>query len=374
MVLFEKISIITMLFGAFLLPSIGHAQRHGKVAVISLSDSGVGEQTAAQISQALLKEVKSLVGTRLKNRRPTQVCELEDLVNCASNQGKKIKADLVLAGTVAALADAQLIDLRLIDVASKTELSRLQSPLSGDLKQDRKTLRELAVRLLTPENYKGQLLLSSLPAGDKLLVDGAEISAEAGVPIALAVGPHVVELVHDGQTLSSKVVQIAYGQSSVVDLLAEKTGTKDAGDTTTKNADSSTQTHEITAISGDAQTGTSTPDASGNAGAKESAAVNWPMWASVGVAAVGLATTIGLTTYFFTVVQPGLDTYDVNGMRDQVIAKPGEAVFALDFYKQLAFQTQLGIAAALVVTLASGGAATYFALNSEDAENASVAK
>ena len=362
-----------MVLFIFLQAPVVRAQSQSKIAVLNLSDSGVGEKDAARISEALRAEVKSLVGRRLKKSPASTICALENLVPCAAELGKKLGADVVLAGTVAALADAQLIDLRLIDVGSKTELSRLQSPLSGVLKKDRKILRELAVRLLLPENYTGQLLLAALDAGDELLVDGALVSAKAGVPVTLAVGPHVVELMRGKETLGSKVVNVSYEQTVELDFSAGSTVGK-AGGHQGDDAQAP-QVHEISAVSADAPVSAdqAPAQAAGSVAAKNAQNaehVNWPMWAAVGLGAVSLATTIGLISYYFSYVQPRLAVYNVDGMRTQVIAEPGDPVIGYEYYHQLAVQTQIGIVATVLVTIASGGAATYFALNNESGEEA----
>lgn len=340
------------------------AQSGPKVAVLPLSDSGVGESQAAEITQGLRAELKSLIGPRLLSGGGTQPCALENLSACAGQRGKALGADLVLAGTVAALADAQLIDLRLFDVAARSEMNRLQSPLTGEVAADRATLRELAVRLVTPENYLGTLEFSTVADGDTILVDGAELGVASGTPVSMAVGPHVVELLRGGQTLASQVVTVNFGQSTAVDFSAA-----------VKNSGSSADAHVVTAEPGDVGVAGDVGDDAGKGSQMDgeksdsSAEQNWPLWISAGVGGVALLSAVGLTVYYFAAIQPQLDYYSRDRYRDASFSGESE-VNILQFYQDKALMTQIGIAVAAVLTVSSGAAAAVFSLGGEGSEAA----
>lgn len=250
-----------------------------RVFVLDLVDSGVGKDTAKKVTDVLRTELAAVTGDRVV--RPSAVaaiitrpevaeqvrCPRETYVECAAAVGQKISVNFVIAGVVAALGDAQLVDLRLVDVRARAEINRLQTPLTGNAERDRSALRELGVRLVAPDSWVGTLELNGLEPGDQVMVDGTQMAASPPrAKLDLAVGSHAVSVSRGDKSLLTQVVEIKYGETAALALAGGGAG-------------------------------------AGASGAQAAAGGRWPMWsvfAAGGTAVVAIIVT-GLFVYDLTV-------------------------------------------------------------------------
>ncbi|MFH1811653.1 MAG: hypothetical protein ABIJ09_23135 [Pseudomonadota bacterium] len=296
-----------------------------RVLVLGLVDSGVGEDATRRITSVLRTEVASVVAGRYveaKGALASESCPLENLTSCAASKGRLARAGLVVVGTVAALADVQLVDLRVIDVVGGVETGRLQSALGGTAEENRRVLRELSVRLLAPQAYVGSLAVENLAAGDQLVVDGAEVQTEVPTTrVTLPVGQHAIEVLNNEDIRLSEIVDIAFDRTHVAHL----GGTPEAVPEPT----------------------TSSP--------------SWPFWASLSASALTAVTSVALLSTFFALDLMGQLEAAENNKQDRIrsdsacIVPPGRDNNVSQFYY---CDEQIDTATTNIALVLGGAAAT----------------
>jgi len=325
-----------------------------RVFVLDLVDNGVGKDAARRVTEVLRNELAAVTGDRMV--KPSAVaaiiarpevaeqvrCQRETYVDCAVAVGQKIPVNFVVAGVVAALGDAQLVDLRLIDVRAHTETNRLQTPLTGDAEKDRAALRELGVRLVAPDSWTGTLEINGLVNGDKVIVDGSPMATRPPkARLDVAVGSHAVLVSRDNKALLTQVVEIKYGQTAALAL---------AGG----------------GQAGGGQAGGSTAGGGSQQSAGPSRFARWPIWVAAGSGLALAAVSVGFVADDLINVRSQMAKAQRAGDDRKASDNPCAIRERTTFYCELealkTYETvDLSVAAACGVAAAGAlGAAIYF--------------
>ncbi|MBN2361150.1 MAG: hypothetical protein JXR83_16970 [Deltaproteobacteria bacterium] len=325
----------------------------GRIYVLDLVDNGVGRDRAGLVTDMLRGEMAQAIGSRVV--RPEMVaailaqpevaeqarCDRETYVECAVAVGQKISVSWVVTGTVAALGDAQLIDVRLVDVRARTESNRLQSPLSGSQEEDRTILHELGVRLAAPELWVGTLEVTGIQSGDKIMVDGAAVSTDPPLArVSLTVGSHALSVTRGDKPLLAQVVDIKYGETVALAVNALNSG-----------------------------------GVSGSNVIEKTTFPMWPAWTASGVAVVAALVAIGFVVDYVLISSPRLeDAKEIaKAKQEPPCAIPGEPTWQCyidDAQKNLnGDYAGIGIASGVgVVAAAAAGIMFYLSIGEEDGE------
>jgi len=221
--------LATLSLTAFALaPAATPATRPAITLVIyPLQPLGTAQDVADRLDAFLRAEVTKVPGVTL-----VDVVETRRLIEQFEKRGKpchgneeclaKIavaaKATKLIHGTAATLGESYAIDLKLIDVESKSVERRLSELLAGDKAVMIDGVRAIATKLLAPDEYHGQLELRGLRPGAQVLVDGVEVGVAPLPPTRLDPGQHAVKIVLEGFRDVDRFVEIQFGRSTPVEV------------------------------------------------------------------------------------------------------------------------------------------------------------
>lgn len=192
------------------------------------SSAGVDPAQVERVSAALRTQLDGLVGARLivgDVQAARQSPELSSYlacieeVRCLASLGHALQARWVLTGAVRAGTDSLGMELRMVDSEEQREVGRAFGRLPGRDAELAVTLRELAVRLVAPENYLGTLVINGLEVGQDARIDNNPLvitQSGVAVRVPLGVGKHSVEIKQGNQRLLTEVVDIRFEEIMVL--------------------------------------------------------------------------------------------------------------------------------------------------------------
>jgi hypothetical protein len=177
-----------------------------RLAVLELEALGMDREPVARLEILFRMELERLAGRPLLTRRQIQrtIQSSRKLRRCAGADGclaeigKKLDVDLVVTGTVAALGDSYVINIKAVDVATGKQLpKRIETrPLRGSPDELIEAVRVAAYELLAPAELHGSLMVLSDLVGAEVLLDDELIGVTPlPEPVRkLALGTHVIKV------------------------------------------------------------------------------------------------------------------------------------------------------------------------------------
>jgi len=214
---------LTMVFAAS--PTAVAAGGTRTVALLALQPLGTEQAIADPLEEILRGEVGRLRGIALQPREVTtqkvpgggEVCQGEMV--CLANIGRALGVELLLYGTVATLGNSYVLDLKLVDVRSKTERGRQSVTLSGDQTVMIDGVRAVSTQLLAPEQYVGSLELKLATPGAEVFIDGKPVGQTPLRTIGnLAPGTHGLKIVLKGFNDFDRFVEVKFSRTTVVNV------------------------------------------------------------------------------------------------------------------------------------------------------------
>lgn len=187
----------------------GDGQVHAinsKLAVLELEALGMEREPVARLEILFRMELERLAGRPLPTRRQIQraIQSSRKLRRCAGADhclaeiGKKLEVDLVVTGTVAALGDSYVINIKAVDVATGKQLpKRIETrPLRGSPDELIEAVRVAAYQLLAPAELHGSLMVLSDLVGAEVSLDGKRVGSTPLLePVRrLSLGTHVIKV------------------------------------------------------------------------------------------------------------------------------------------------------------------------------------
>lgn len=176
------------------------------VAVAPLATLGTEAKSkeVARIQALLEAQVASVAGVKLIDASTitaaTKKAKKNDLRSCDGNTrclaelGEFVNATRVIYGELGGLGTAQVVYLKIVDPASKSELG--STTLSLGSADDQKRARGAAVRLLDPNGYAGALTINADTEGATIYVDGKRLGKTPSEALSLGVGTHALRITH----------------------------------------------------------------------------------------------------------------------------------------------------------------------------------
>lgn len=198
-----------------------------KIAVWRFDALGIEPELVARLETLFRSELDRLAKQPLLTRR-----EIERQVSAADREctgeekclgviGKKLGVDVILAGTVGAMGDAYVLDIKAIDTATQKQLTRIQSdPLRGSPDDLIEGVRVAAYRLLAPTQLHGSVQVQSDLVGASVSLDGKPFGktplAQLGVINKLSLGQHALRVEAPGYDAFEETVDIHFQKVSHV--------------------------------------------------------------------------------------------------------------------------------------------------------------
>ena len=198
-----------------------------KIAVWRIDALGIDAEIVGRLDTLFRMELDRLAARPLPGRRDLDkaiagdpglaACTGED--RCLAAIGKRLGVEVIVAGTVAAMGDSYILNIKAIDVAAGTQLRRIATePLRGSPDELIDAIRVAAYRLLAPDQLHGSIVVLSDLIGAAVLVDGQRIGmTPLPAPIArLALGDHVLRVEARGYEPFQDTIAVRFQKASRV--------------------------------------------------------------------------------------------------------------------------------------------------------------
>jgi len=215
---FSLLVVVCLAIAAPLSPAHARARR---VAVLPLSDLGVGEDVSASLLGILRAEVARLPGVTavdpMKAGR-TVGAECKGALKCLAAAGLQVNADELIYGTVAGFGDQYSIALKRLLVRGGREQGRVTELLSGEREMLIDGVRAAAFKLLLPTQFVGTVQIELEETGADVYIDGELVgTTPLTKPVAnLSPGQHALKIVKQGFADFDKFIDVRFARVSVV--------------------------------------------------------------------------------------------------------------------------------------------------------------
>jgi hypothetical protein len=200
--------------------------KKSQVALLRIEPLGLDPELVERLEALFRLELERLQGVPLPARRDVDRVVAADAqlrgcsgeTECLTAIGKKLGVAFMVTGTVAALGDSYVVNLKLVDVATGKEVRRVEEPLSGEPDELIEAVRVAAYRLFAPDKLKGAIAVLADVAGAQVYLDGKLIGK---TPIAqavpnLPVGKHSLRITASGYSDLLQEVEIRFQKTTQV--------------------------------------------------------------------------------------------------------------------------------------------------------------
>lgn len=199
-----------------------------RIAVWHFDGLGIDAEIVSRLEALFRVELGRLDKQPLPSRRDMDKALPTDLLACSGDDrclvaiGKKLGVATVVAGTVATLGDAYILDIKAIDVATGKP-KRIQSdPLRGTADDLIEGVRVAAYRLLAPQQLHGAIRVMSDLVGAEVSLDGKVVGksplANQGVVGNEELGVHKIHVAAPGYDPFDADVEVHFQKVATVDV------------------------------------------------------------------------------------------------------------------------------------------------------------
>ena len=138
---------------------------------------------------------------------------------CVADVGKKVGVDVMVTGSVAALGDSYILNIKAVDVKTGQQIRRIATdPLRGSPDELIEAIRVAAYRLLAPEQLHGSIVVLTDLVGASVTLDGKPAGkTPLQAPIAkLPIGSHTLRVEAAGYVPFEDKVEVRFQKSTRV--------------------------------------------------------------------------------------------------------------------------------------------------------------
>lgn len=198
-----------------------------KIAVWRFDALGIDPVLVARLEALFRSELDRLAAAPMPSRREIDRKVIGDLAACTGEDkclaaiGKKLGVDVVVAGSVGALGDNYLLNIKVVESATAKQLRRITTePLRGTPDDLIDSVRVAAYRLLAPEQLHGSIVVLSDLIGAEVSIDGKRAgTTPLPAPVAkLPLGPHQVRVSAAGYSSFEETVEVRFQKSARVEV------------------------------------------------------------------------------------------------------------------------------------------------------------
>jgi hypothetical protein len=153
----------------------------------------------------------------VKRARRPELRACDGAVPCLAALGQLVGASYAVHGEVGGLGNAQVVYLKLVDVAAAREVRTTVLELGGARAPEQEA-RAAATRLVTPSRYVGTVDVVVSVAGASIFIDGEMVSRSPAKPLSMAVGEHALRVTHPEFRDFVRFVDVPFGARTRVDV------------------------------------------------------------------------------------------------------------------------------------------------------------
>jgi hypothetical protein len=172
-----------------------------KIAVWRFDALGIDAELVARLETLFRMELARLSKVPLPSRRDIDRAVTSDQQNCTGEErclasiGKRLGVDVVVTGTVGAMGDSYVLNIKAVEVGSAKQIERISSdPLRGQPDELIDGVRVAAYRLLAPKQLHGSLQVQTDIVGADVQLDDKPLGKtplpSQGLVTKLALGKH----------------------------------------------------------------------------------------------------------------------------------------------------------------------------------------
>ena len=198
-----------------------------RIAVWRFDALGIEPELVARLETLFRMELDRLAKQPMPSRREVERAVTADQRECTGEErclgaiGKKLGVDVVVTGTVGALGDSYVLNIKAVEAATAKQLTRIQSdPLRGTPDDLIEGVRVAAYKLLAPEQLHGSIQIQSDLVGAAVELDGKTIGKtplpQLGVIPKQQLGKHRLRVQAQGYAPFEEDVEVRFQKVSQV--------------------------------------------------------------------------------------------------------------------------------------------------------------
>lgn len=198
-----------------------------KIGVWRLDALGIDAELVARLEALFRSELDRLAKHPLPSRKEMEAaagrdrrlneCTGED--RCLTAIGDKVGVDVVVTGSVAALGESYILDIKAVDVKSGKQLRRIATdPLRGSPDELIEGVRVAAYSLLAPDQLHGSIVVLSDSVGASVALDGTSVGKTPlrGPLARLPLGKHRLRVEAAGYVPFDEEIDVRFQKSTRV--------------------------------------------------------------------------------------------------------------------------------------------------------------
>jgi hypothetical protein len=218
-----------------------------RIAVWRIDALGIQPELVARLETLFRMELDRLATRPLPTRlQIDKVIGAGALASCSGDDrclaeiGKKVGVDVMVAGSVAALGDSYILNIKAVDVQSAKQIRRIATdPLRGSPDELIEAIRVAAYRLLAPDQLHGSVVVLTDLVGADVSLDGKAVGKTPlpGPLAKLPIGTHTLRVEAPGYVAFEDKVEVRFQKSTrvVVRLVTRDQPTGTAGPVRTRD-------------------------------------------------------------------------------------------------------------------------------------------
>ncbi|MEZ4403481.1 MAG: PEGA domain-containing protein [Kofleriaceae bacterium] len=198
-----------------------------RLAVWRIDALGIDAELVGRLEALFRMELDRLATAPMPSRREVDAavagnaalgrCGGEDA--CVAALGKQLGVDVVLTGSVAAMGDNYVLNIKAVDVAKATQLRRIATdPLRGSPDELIEAIRVTAYKLLAPDQLYGSVVVLTDLLGAQVTLDGRSVGVTPlTAPMTkLALGEHTLKVTARGYSPFEEPVTVRFQKATRV--------------------------------------------------------------------------------------------------------------------------------------------------------------
>lgn len=198
-----------------------------KIAVWRFDALGIEPELVQRLETLFRMELERLAKQPMPTRREidrvvtSQQRECTGEEKCLGAIGKKLGVDMVITGTVGAMGENYVLNIKAVQASTSKAVRRIESdPLRGTPDELIEGVRVAAYKLLAPDQLHGSLQIQTDLVGAEIELDGKKLGKtplpNQGVVAKLVLGKHKLRVAAAGYSPFEEEVEVRFQKVSPV--------------------------------------------------------------------------------------------------------------------------------------------------------------